>query len=213
MRHKFDPIPQEDYYRLQAVFAAVDRADKSFYADPQVDRRYAELVATQHEQAARVAELEADVALKAGPELAEIDKRLRQAGKRPEIIPPEYGYHSRTAAKAVQTKWVQVDLETSQEIAELVLVGCWDDFNRIGAGFGFPPRYRIELSDDPQFVRRRDADRRPYEGRHSQPGSGASAVYRRQAGPLRPHDGHEIGAAAERFHPGLGGVGGSRCPG
>jgi hypothetical protein len=26
--HKFDPIPQEDYYKLQAVFAGVDRADR-----------------------------------------------------------------------------------------------------------------------------------------------------------------------------------------
>ena len=24
--HKFDPIPQKDYYRLQAVFAGVERA-------------------------------------------------------------------------------------------------------------------------------------------------------------------------------------------
>ena len=32
--HKFDPISQEDYYSLQAVFAAVDRADKSYFADP-----------------------------------------------------------------------------------------------------------------------------------------------------------------------------------
>jgi hypothetical protein len=28
--HKFDPITQEDYYSLQAVFAALDRADKSY---------------------------------------------------------------------------------------------------------------------------------------------------------------------------------------
>src|SRR5205823_7857957 len=26
--HKFDPIPQADYYRLQAVFAGVDRGDR-----------------------------------------------------------------------------------------------------------------------------------------------------------------------------------------
>ena len=26
--HKFDPIPQSDYYRLQAVFAGVDRGDR-----------------------------------------------------------------------------------------------------------------------------------------------------------------------------------------
>ena len=28
--HKFDPIPQRDYYRLQAVFAGVDRADRPY---------------------------------------------------------------------------------------------------------------------------------------------------------------------------------------
>ena len=32
--HKFDPIPQEDYYRLQAVFAAIDRADKGVRPRP-----------------------------------------------------------------------------------------------------------------------------------------------------------------------------------
>src|SRR5262249_55072398 len=28
--HKFDPIPQRDYYRLQAVFAGVDRGDRPY---------------------------------------------------------------------------------------------------------------------------------------------------------------------------------------
>jgi hypothetical protein len=32
--HKFDPISQEDYYSLQAVFAGVDRAERIFDADP-----------------------------------------------------------------------------------------------------------------------------------------------------------------------------------
>jgi hypothetical protein len=41
--HKFDPISQEDYYSLQAVFAAVDRTDKSFDADPAIARRRAAL--------------------------------------------------------------------------------------------------------------------------------------------------------------------------
>ena len=34
--HKFDPIKQEDYYSLQAVFAGVDRADRPFDCDPKV---------------------------------------------------------------------------------------------------------------------------------------------------------------------------------
>ncbi len=31
--HKFDPITQEDYYSLQAVFAGIDRADRAYPAD------------------------------------------------------------------------------------------------------------------------------------------------------------------------------------
>ena len=36
--HKFDPIPQRDYYALQAVFAGVDRADRAYDVDPAVHR-------------------------------------------------------------------------------------------------------------------------------------------------------------------------------
>ncbi len=34
--HKFDPVSQEDYYALQAVFAGIDRVDRSFDRDPVV---------------------------------------------------------------------------------------------------------------------------------------------------------------------------------
>ncbi|MFO1096238.1 MAG: DUF1549 domain-containing protein [Planctomycetaceae bacterium] len=34
--HKFDPIPQADYYALQAVFAATDKAERPYDADPAV---------------------------------------------------------------------------------------------------------------------------------------------------------------------------------
>jgi cytochrome c553 len=37
--HKFDPISQHDYYRLQAVFAGVDRAERPYDADPHVARK------------------------------------------------------------------------------------------------------------------------------------------------------------------------------
>ena len=36
--HKFDPIKQEDYYSLQAVFAGVDRADRTFDLDLDLHR-------------------------------------------------------------------------------------------------------------------------------------------------------------------------------
>ena len=37
--HKFDPIPQEDYYALQAVFAGTDKAERSYEPDPQIAAR------------------------------------------------------------------------------------------------------------------------------------------------------------------------------
>jgi mono/diheme cytochrome c family protein len=37
--HKFDPIPQRDYYRLQAVFAGVGRAERRYDPDPVIAAR------------------------------------------------------------------------------------------------------------------------------------------------------------------------------
>ncbi|MBI1310557.1 DUF1553 domain-containing protein [bacterium] len=41
--HKFDPISQDEYYGLQAVFAATDKANRKYDPDPTVARRRAEL--------------------------------------------------------------------------------------------------------------------------------------------------------------------------
>jgi hypothetical protein len=47
--HKFDPIPQRDYYALQAVFAGVDRANREYDADPAVHRRRHQLHAEKEQ--------------------------------------------------------------------------------------------------------------------------------------------------------------------
>jgi mono/diheme cytochrome c family protein len=47
--HKFDPIPQEDYYALQAVFAGVDRVDRPYDADPKAHLARRELLARKRE--------------------------------------------------------------------------------------------------------------------------------------------------------------------
>ena len=41
--HKFDPITQEDYYSLQAVFAAIGRNDRLLSFDPAMEQRRSEL--------------------------------------------------------------------------------------------------------------------------------------------------------------------------
>jgi len=56
--HKFDPITQEDYYGLQAVFAAVDRADKAYDVDPAVARRRQELAARHSELSRKKTDLD-----------------------------------------------------------------------------------------------------------------------------------------------------------
>ena len=49
-------------------------------------------------------------------------------------------------AQLVRTAGAAVPLE------RIVYVACHDTFNGIGAGFGFPRRYRIEISDDANFA-------------------------------------------------------------
>jgi Protein of unknown function (DUF1553)/Protein of unknown function (DUF1549)/Planctomycete cytochrome C len=41
--HKFDPIRQKDYYNLQAVFAATDKAERAFDSDPRTAAQRKEL--------------------------------------------------------------------------------------------------------------------------------------------------------------------------
>jgi hypothetical protein len=47
--HKFDPVSQEEYYGLQAVFAATDKADRAYDSDPETYVRRREL--TEHKRA------------------------------------------------------------------------------------------------------------------------------------------------------------------
>ena len=149
--HKFDPISQEDYYSLQAVFAAIDRADKTFDVDPAVGTKRAELEARRKAAEGKLAAAEAAARAKAGKELADLDRQIADA-KKPAGVRPEYGYHSALAATPTVAKWVQVDLGASTKLDRVVLRPCHDDFAGIGAGFGFPVRFKVEVSDDPTFA-------------------------------------------------------------
>lgn len=152
--HKFDPISQADYYRLQAVFAAVDRADKPFDADPTVAAQRRGLQSQERELTTALTAAETQMQQLAGPELAALEQRLKdseEAAKKSTQIPPEYGYHSQIESQSDRAKWVQVDLGQPTAIARIVLIPCHDTFNNIGAGFGFPPRYKVEACDDAEF--------------------------------------------------------------
>jgi cytochrome c553 len=150
--HKFDPITQDDYYSLQSVFAAIDREDRKYSADPELMRQHAALDAKKQALEARSKEIEAEIAKAAGPRLAELDKLIKETPKIADGNPgPAYGYHSGIAPAADTVKWVQVDLGRELPIKEIVLHPCFDNFNGIGAGFGFPLRYRVEVASSPEF--------------------------------------------------------------
>ncbi len=148
-QHKFDPITQEDYYSLQAVFAAIDRDEREYSPDPQVQKQLVDLKQRIRDLQQRREQLSKQLSEQGGDELALVDKRIAEAGRGASSA--QGGYHSQIEAAPSATKWVQIDLGSPQEISQVILHPCYDDFNGIGAGFGFPVRYRIEVADDPEF--------------------------------------------------------------
>ena len=152
-QHKFDPITQEDYYSLQAVFAAVDRTDRPYYRDEGIQREASALEQQRTELTASFDAIETPLRDAAGEAYKSLTARIETASQpaKAPTLPAEFGYHSAIAAKQNEMKWVQVDLGARTEIQRVRLLPCYDDFNSIGAGFGFPVRFKIEVSDDAQF--------------------------------------------------------------
>lgn len=148
--HKFDPISTDEYYQLQAVFAAVDRTDVKYDTDPQVASRRSSLSRSSAQAKNRKETLLKSIEARARPQFDALDKEIQSAEasvKRQSA----FGYHSQPAASPDTPKWVQVDLGATVEITRVVLHACEDDFNQIGRGFGFPSRYDVQASEDPEF--------------------------------------------------------------
>lgn len=158
--HKFDPIPQKDYYRLQAVFAGVDRADHP-YQDPQLAEQRALLVKQQQDVATRKTALLAKVNALSSPELKQIDADLGHLKAQLAALPkpppgkpsPTNGYHSGIEPKPDVRKWVQVDLGQTRSLDLLRLIPARPTDFPDTPGFGFPQRFRIELSDTADFIK------------------------------------------------------------
>ena len=149
--HKFDPIAQEDYYALQAVFAGIDRAERAYDADPQTAQRRERLHAEQERAQQQLEELKTSIQKRGGAQLAQLEAAIRQAENTKEGQEQEYGYHSRIENSDTLTKWVQLNFKRPVTAESITLIPAYDDFNNIGAGFGFPRRFKLEISDTPDF--------------------------------------------------------------
>jgi hypothetical protein len=155
--HKFDPIEQRDYYRLQAVFSGVERGnrrieDAAFHARRrQFDRERARL-------AAREADVRKKIARLSSAELKQADADLARAQAERAALPalagapsPSNGYHSAIMPGPDAVKWVQIDLGASVAIDEVRLFPARPTDFRDTPGFGFPVRFRVEVADEPAF--------------------------------------------------------------
>ena len=153
--HKFDPISQKDYYSLQAVFAGVDRHDRPFDPEPTVHLQRRALLQTQAPLLRRYAELTNQIAKLSSPEIEAMDKELDALRAQLRAVSgedqksPGNGYHSGIEKRSDQIKWVQIDLGRALPLEEIRMVPARPVDFADTPGFGFPVRFRIELTDEP----------------------------------------------------------------
>ena len=151
--HKFDPISQQDYYSLQAVFAGIDRTEIDYYPDDASMQKFAALQKQKKQLSDQIAALEEPLKKKAGAAYTSLSKRIDGASEKNSNpnAKPDFGYHSSISPSQNAVKWVQVDLGKSIQVERILLKPCYDDFGKIGGGFGFPVRFKIEVSNDSTF--------------------------------------------------------------
>jgi hypothetical protein len=157
--HKFDPITQQDYYSLQAVFAGVDRANRPCDSDREVFRKRRALLAEKSLVTARRDELEQTKAKVSSPELVRLDARLVELKDQlgpdapdGEKKSPSNGYHSNIESARDTEKWVQVDFSRPVTLKQIRLVPARPTDFADTPGFGFPVRFKVEISDEAAFA-------------------------------------------------------------
>ena len=158
--HKFDPIPQKDYYSLQAVFAGVDRADRFYDPDGNLHKLRRKLSSEQSTHETELAELDTTESKISSTRIRAIDEEINALNQRisttarlPGAVPSTgQGFQSKVAHSRYLKKWVQVDLGRPFAIDEIALVPAnFKHGDDPGPGYGFPRRFKIELSDDEDF--------------------------------------------------------------
>jgi hypothetical protein len=151
--HKFDPFTQEHYYSLQSVFASIDRADRDVEVSEEISRQKVALRDEIDAIRKKKKALENRVKAAGGSRLKKLNEQLAEIREQRTGLkkPPEHGWHSQMVKDPDTPKWVQLDLGASESFRRIVLRPSYDDFGGIGAGFGFPLRFKIESSDDPGF--------------------------------------------------------------
>ncbi len=89
--HKFDPILQDDYYALQAVFAGVDRADQPYFDDRALHARARSLWLRMGRVEGRMRPFEQQIEDAESDEIAEIDREVERLSEETRDLLPKVG--------------------------------------------------------------------------------------------------------------------------
>ena len=145
--HKFDPFTQKHYYSLQSIFAAVDRAERTYDSHPGLGKKKSDLSQRITDLKKDLSAIDEEIKKEGGAQLASMDKEIAALRSKAKLKSkrPEYGYHSAIVKSAETTKWVQIDLGETANIQLIALRPCHDEFNNINGGFGFPVRFKVCL--------------------------------------------------------------------
>ena len=153
--HKLDPVTMKDYYSLQSVFAALDRADRPYDAGPEMAAKRGALQKEQSRVQDELAKTRKAIEGLKTPEVIALDKeiatlseKLGGSRKGEGARSNRYGYHSQVAGSQDSVKWVQIDLGEAKRLDKIVIVGA-DEYGF--ADFGFPHRFRVESSNKEDF--------------------------------------------------------------
>ncbi len=157
--HKFDPINQRDYYRLQAVFSGIDRGDRPYY-----DRSH--MIQGEKLRAKRAAlvkqrdSLDEQIKSQKSAEITQMEDAIQSVANdlnaivlpaAPVAASPSNGFHSDISDKADVSRWVQIDLGTRVPVDHIRILPARPTDFADTPGFGFPVRYRVAVSDTADF--------------------------------------------------------------
>jgi hypothetical protein len=149
--HKADPVTMTDYYSLQSVFAALDRADRDYDIDPKIAAKRLELKAQLSSSEQAIAKLNQEIEKAKTDEIRIAEKKIAKIEKSlssENSNSSQFGYHSKIASTQDTEKWIQIDLGRVASIQTIGLFGAkeygFDDF-------GFPYQFRIETALEESF--------------------------------------------------------------
>jgi hypothetical protein len=126
--HKFDPITQEDYYSLQAVFAGIDRAERPYDDDPEIYRRRRPLLDERRAVMVKLQPLLDRSAAITSAEIQELDKQLRVWRTAKEMAKVAAGTERRRelvrgllddSTKAALDRWTEALADVDRRLGEL----------------------------------------------------------------------------------------------